>query len=80
MIYSSEGNWCRDIEAEGHDAQSLLFAFLDELLFIFHTEFLVCKKITVTNLDRTSWSLRASGCRPSFLPESQLCSVCEMCS
>ena len=52
---------CREIEAEGHDEQSLLFAFLDELLFIFHTEFLVCKNITVTKLDRGSWSLKAHG-------------------
>ena len=52
---------CREIEAEGHDEQSLLFAFLDELLFIFHTELLVCKRIAVTHLDRHSWSLRACG-------------------
>ena len=52
---------CREIEAEGHDEQSLLFAFLDELLFIFHTEFLVCKRITVTHLDRNSWCVQARG-------------------
>ena len=53
--------YCREIEAEGHDEQSLLFAFLDELLFIFHTELLVCKRITVRHLDRVSWSLKALG-------------------
>lgn len=52
----------REIEAEGHDEESLLFGFLDELLFIFHTELLVCKTIVVTHLDRESWSLRARGC------------------
>ena len=52
----------RDFEAEGHDEQSLLFAFLDELLFVFHTELLVCKDLTVTHLDRNSWALKAHGC------------------
>ncbi|CAL5223857.1 g6444 [Coccomyxa viridis] len=58
---SIEPSCSREIEAEGHDEESLLFAFLDELLFIFHTEFLVCKRITVTELDRSSWSLKAHG-------------------
>ena len=41
--------------------QSLLFAFLDELLFTFHTEFLVCKELTVTQLDREDWKITAEG-------------------
>ena len=41
--------------------QSLLFAFLDELLFKFHTEMLVCTKLRITNLDRNAWKLTAEG-------------------
>lgn len=48
-------------EAEGHDMQSLLFNFLDELLFAFSTEFFVCKQLRVTSLDREAFRIRAEG-------------------
>lgn len=51
----------RVIEAEGHDLQSLVFNFLDELLFIFSTEFFTCKELTVIDIDKTKWRVRASG-------------------
>ena len=53
--------WCRTFEAEGHDLQSLVYNFLDELLFIFSTEFFTCKELTVTDIDRTNWRVKASG-------------------
>jgi len=37
----------RNFECSAHDLKSLLFAFLDELLFVFHTESLVCTKIQI---------------------------------
>lgn len=51
----------RTFQAEGHDMQSLVFNFLDELLFIFSTEFFTCKQLTITELDRDNWKVRAEG-------------------
>ena len=40
------------IEAEGTDGlESLLYHFLDELLFHFSAEYFIPKKITITNFD-----------------------------
>lgn len=54
-------SFCRTFEAEGHDMQSLVFNFLDELLFIFSTELFTCKQLTITELDRDNWKVRAEG-------------------
>jgi SHS2 domain-containing protein len=40
---------------------TLLFAFLDELLFIFSTDFLVFKELEITQLDTQKWTITASG-------------------
>jgi SHS2 domain-containing protein len=52
---------CRTYEAEGHDLQSLLFQFLDELLFTFSTEFFVCKELRITTFDKDNWRIVAEG-------------------
>jgi SHS2 domain-containing protein len=49
---------------EGHDEQSLLYNFLDELLFVFSTELLVCCELTVLTLDRATWKIRAFAYAP----------------
>ncbi|KAK9802981.1 hypothetical protein WJX73_003257 [Symbiochloris irregularis] len=51
----------RTFHAEAHDLHSLLFGFLDELLFVFSTELLVCCSLTVTHLDREKWTITAEG-------------------
>jgi hypothetical protein len=43
--------------------QSLLYAFLDELLFVFLTEFMVIRELTLRRIERgATWELRATGC------------------
>jgi len=45
---SETPNVYRKFSCSAHDLKSLLFAFLDELLFVFHTESLVCTKIQIS--------------------------------
>jgi hypothetical protein len=41
-----------EVSVESHDLQSLLYKFLDELLFIFSTERLICKAVKIKQLVR----------------------------
>eukprot|EP00882_Tetradesmus_deserticola_P032212 GHRQ01036461.1.p1 GENE.GHRQ01036461.1~~GHRQ01036461.1.p1 ORF type:complete len:110 (-),score=28.54 GHRQ01036461.1:208-537(-) len=52
---------CRDVSVSGHDLQSLLFSYLDELLFIYSTEHIMMKFIAVTSLDTVNFTLTATG-------------------
>ncbi|XP_076682791.1 protein archease [Andrena cerasifolii] len=55
------------VEAEGHDMESLLFHFLDELLFMFCAEpFLVAKKVKITNFDLENFRITAMALGEEF--------------
>ena len=52
-----------ELNVGGHDIESLLFNFLDEVLFLFNAEpFLACKEISITEFDRNNLTLKAK-CR-----------------
>ncbi|CAE7359109.1 unnamed protein product [Symbiodinium natans] len=42
-----------EVEASGHDMTDLLYHLLDEFLFSFSTEFVVCRRVEVFELDTT---------------------------
>lgn len=47
------------VQSQGHDKESLLFNFMDECLYVFHTENFVMKQVIVEELNQQSWQLRA---------------------
>eukprot|EP00899_Mesostigma_viride_P012193 jgi/Mesvir1/20975/Mv08041-RA.2 len=55
-----------EYEAQGHDMHSLLFAFLDELLYVFSTEMFVARAVEVLEFDRANWKIRAKGMGEAF--------------
>ena len=49
-----------EVIVEGHDIESLLFNFLDEVLFLFCAEpFLTCKEVEIYEFDRENFRLKA---------------------
>eukprot|EP00033_Pygsuia_biforma_P004121 GCRY01004518.1.p1 GENE.GCRY01004518.1~~GCRY01004518.1.p1 ORF type:complete len:150 (+),score=23.46 GCRY01004518.1:201-650(+) len=46
-----------EISISGHDLPSLLYNFMDEVLFTFSTEFFVAKKVTITDFDTENFSI-----------------------
>jgi SHS2 domain-containing protein len=51
----------REITAEGHDVVSLLIAWLNELIFLFDTEYLIFRAFEIDRLTETYLKGRASG-------------------
>lgn len=55
-----------EIEAEGHDLASLLYSFMDELLFQFNGDYFVCKRVEIVQFDRESFKIKAKGYGETF--------------
>lgn len=51
----------REIVVEGHDPVSLLIAWLNELIFLFDTEFLLLRAFEIDDITETQVRGRASG-------------------
>lgn len=56
----------RSFEASGHDVYALVHNFLDELLYVFSTEFFVAKELRVLSLDTHNWRIRCVGVGETF--------------
>ncbi|CAE8615151.1 unnamed protein product [Polarella glacialis] len=49
------------VEATGHDITDLLYHLLDEFLFSFGTEFVICRRVEILELDPVGLRVRARG-------------------
>jgi SHS2 domain-containing protein len=49
-----------NVKVEGHDLESLVFNFLDEWLFIFHSSYFIVKKINITILDLDKFTITST--------------------
>ncbi|XP_042222174.1 protein archease-like isoform X1 [Homarus americanus] len=50
----------QEIEAEGHDMESLLYNFLDECLYEFSAEpFFIVRKVVITEFNKEAFSIKA---------------------
>jgi Uncharacterized conserved protein len=49
-----------NVKVEGHDLKSLIFNFLDEWLFIFHSNYFLVKEIDVSSLDLENYAIISS--------------------
>lgn len=51
----------RDIDVEGHDIVSLLIAWLNELIFLFDTDYLIFRQFEILDFTETHLKGRATG-------------------
>ena len=58
---------------KGNDMESLMFHWLDELLFQFSTEFFVPVKLDITELDLNTWTIKANGIGDTFNSSYHTC-------
>lgn len=45
----------------GHDLKSLLYAFLDEFLFIFSADYFVIRDVSISKIDLENFKIEATG-------------------
>lgn len=57
-----EAKTMREYVMKGHDMESMMYHWLDELLFGFSTELFVPKRIEINKFDREGWNIEARGC------------------
>merc|ERR1712061_524430 len=55
-----------EVEASGHDLLDLLYHLLDEFLFSFGSEFVICRRVEITELDFNKLLVRARGFGEKF--------------
>lgn len=56
-----EGKLLLFIQILGHDLESLLYNYMNEFLYHFSTEFIICKDISILDFDEENFKIRAQG-------------------
>ncbi len=46
---------------KGHDNESLLFSIMDEFLFVFSTDYVICKEVEIVEWDKENNKIKAIG-------------------
>mmetsp|Transcript_38428 Transcript_38428/g.61679 ORF Transcript_38428/g.61679 Transcript_38428/m.61679 type:complete len:115 (-) Transcript_38428:92-436(-) len=54
------------VNVKGHDEESMVFSLLDEFLYNFSVEEVVCKRCRVKKIDVKNWSIEAIGFGEKF--------------
>merc|ERR1712151_1058940 len=55
-----------EVEGKGHDILDMLYHLLDEFLFHFGTEFIMCRRVEVVEFDQANFRIRARGFGEKF--------------
>jgi len=55
-----------EVEAKGHDMLDMIYHLLDEFLFHFGTEFIMCRRVDILEFDPDNFSIRARGFGEKF--------------
>lgn len=65
-VHAAPGAPTRRIRVAGHDAQSALYAFLDDVLFAFVADGFVCARFEGVAIDRRDWTVTATAAGERF--------------
>ncbi len=60
-VYEAEGSKSTSLTCIGHDYESLLFGLMNEFLYIFSTEFFLCKEVHIIDFDKENFKIKAKG-------------------
>eukprot|EP00823_Brevimastigomonas_motovehiculus_P000756 TRINITY_DN10973_c0_g1_i1.p1 TRINITY_DN10973_c0_g1~~TRINITY_DN10973_c0_g1_i1.p1 ORF type:complete len:246 (+),score=103.29 TRINITY_DN10973_c0_g1_i1:71-808(+) len=58
---SVDDQYTFEIEASGHDMESLLYSFMDEFLYHFNAEYIICKDLEIISFDPINFKVKAKG-------------------
>jgi len=50
-----------EVEAKGHDILDMVYHLLDEFLFVYGSEYLICRRVEILELDEDNYRIRARG-------------------
>eukprot|EP01107_Rhizomastix_libera_P011720 TRINITY_DN29350_c0_g1_i1.p1 TRINITY_DN29350_c0_g1~~TRINITY_DN29350_c0_g1_i1.p1 ORF type:complete len:142 (+),score=23.10 TRINITY_DN29350_c0_g1_i1:1-426(+) len=58
-----------EVHVDGHDLDSLLYNLMDEFFMMYATEYFICSKVVITDIDMTNFTISAYGEGEKFDPK-----------